>query len=214
MTRRLLRERMRDIWPDLAERRIVGIGYAAPLFAGAPSGPSLQLMPARQGVVHWPPKSANRATLIEDDHLPLADNQIERIVVCHALENTDNMRRVLRELWRVLAPEGELLVIVPHRRSLWALVERTPFGHGRPFTVGQLQRLLRDQMFEPMGVRGALYGWPGNGRLSTGLLLGFEKLGRRSGTSFAGVIMMVAKKRIESHIDGRAAEQARAYARA
>jgi hypothetical protein len=50
-------------------------------------------------------------------------------------------------LWRVLAPEGKLLLVAPNRTSLWAQVERSPFAHGRPYSRSQLDRLLRDAMF-------------------------------------------------------------------
>ena len=214
VVRRLLRDQVKAVWPDLADRRVLGLGYATPLFAAGTTHAPLQFMPARQGVMRWPRQGANRAALVEDDELPLPDNCMDRIIICHALENTDNMRRFLREIWRVLAPEGRLLVIAPHRRSLWALMERTPFGHGRPFTTGQMNRLLRDQMFEPLQSRGSLYGWPGNGPLSTRMLGLAERLGKREWTGMSGVILVEAKKTVEAPINGRVGERVAVPARA
>ena len=53
-------------------------------------------------------------------------------------------------MWRVLAPEGRLLLIVPNRRGVWARLDTTPFGHGRPYSRGQLERLLTDALFTPI----------------------------------------------------------------
>ena len=57
---------------------------------------------------------------------------------------------LLREMWRVLTPEGRLLLIVPNRRGVWARLDTTPFGHGRPYSRGQLERLLTDALFTPL----------------------------------------------------------------
>jgi len=43
--------------------------------------------------------------------LPFADAFFDRILVVHGLEGADATRPLLRQLWRVLAPEGRLLLI-------------------------------------------------------------------------------------------------------
>ena len=50
---------------------------------------------------------------------------------------------ILREAWRVLAAGGRLLAVVPNRRGLWARMDTTPFGHGRPYSRPQITYLLR-----------------------------------------------------------------------
>ena len=84
--------------------------------------------------------------LVEDERLPFPDALFDRIIVCHALEEAESPNRLLREIWRVAAPEARILIIVAHRRGLWARAESTPFGHGRPYTRTQLTRLLEDAM--------------------------------------------------------------------
>ena len=63
------------------------------------------------------------------------------ILVVHGLEEAEGLRPLLRQLWRVLAPEGRLLLVAPNRASLWAQMERSPFGHGRPFSRSELDAL-------------------------------------------------------------------------
>ena len=57
----------------------------------------------------------------------------------------------------MLKGNGRLLVIVPNRRGLWSRVERTPFGHGQPYSVSQLSRVLRNNMFTASHVSRALF---------------------------------------------------------
>ena len=205
VTQRLLNKQISTLWPDRDTRPLVGFGYVSPFMGGHPR--SVQIMPARQGVAHWPKKTgpkttANRTTLAPDNHLPLADNSVDRLLVCHALENTNNVRRFVREIWRVLAPESRMLMIVPHRRSLWPLSERTPFGQGRPFSTGQLETLLKDHLFEPTGTDGALYGWPGQGRFAVRLLGLAEAVGCRLWPGASGVILAEAKKAMMAPVNG------------
>ena len=102
----------------------------------------------------------------------------DRILVIHGLEGADAVRPVMRQLWRVLAPEGRMLIVAPNRTSLWSQIERSPFAHGRPFHRGELDRLLRASMFEPVRWDSALYGPPLNGRRIVRTGTGWEKIGR------------------------------------
>src|SRR6185503_4798117 len=107
------------------------------------------------GVVAWP-AVRRLVTLVDEDALPFPDAFFDCLLVVHVLESTDAMKRHMRELWRVLAPEGKLLLIAPNRTSLWAQVERSPFAHGRPSNRAQLDSLLRDTLYVAERWDGAL----------------------------------------------------------
>jgi hypothetical protein len=94
----------------------------------------------------------------------------------------------------VLAPEGRILIVAPNRTSLWAQIERSPFAHGRPFHRGELDRLLRGAMFEPLRWERALYGPPLNGRRLVRSGVGWEKLGARLWPRLGGVHLVEASK--------------------
>ncbi|MCK9910523.1 class I SAM-dependent methyltransferase, partial [Microbacteriaceae bacterium K1510] len=95
--------------------------------------------------------------LIDDDRIPLADGSVDRLLVVHCLEVAEHTRHLLREMWRVLAPEGRVILIVPNRRGVWARLDNTPFGQGRPYSRRQLDQLLLGAMFTPLDWGGALY---------------------------------------------------------
>ena len=112
----------------------------------------------------------------------------------HGLEHADNVRRLLREAWRVLKDDGRLLVVAPNRHGLWAHLERTPFGHGEPYSTGQLERLLRRQMFAVTRREPALFVPPFQTRMLLRGAMVWERLGTRLAPGFAGVTLMEATK--------------------
>ena len=147
--RAVLRE-IRNFWPDLRNYRLLGYGFALPyLEALAGAERAIAAMPARQGVMAWP-HGRNAAVLCEEDALPFPDVFFDRILIVHGLESAESLRPLLRQLWRVLAPEGKILLVAPNRASLWAQVQVSPFGHGRPFSRMELEALLRDALLEPV----------------------------------------------------------------
>ncbi len=147
VTRRMINRRIREIWPDTSAMKVLGIGFPTPYLSAFRSQAErvLAAMPAAQGVLHWPLGEPGLTSLIDECDLPFADMSMDRVIMVHALECAENVRPMMREAWRVLADGGRLMVIVPNRRGLWSRMERTPFGHGRPYSPTQLSRVLRDR---------------------------------------------------------------------
>lgn len=194
--RRAIQSRIRGLWPDLKGQSLAGIGYAVPYLRPflAESARVLALMPAAQGVLHWPPEGPNIATLVDEAGLPLPDLSIDRILMVHALEHAEQLRPLLREVWRVLASSGRAIFVVPNRRGIWAQVDRTPFGHGHPYSAGQLSRLLRDNLFTPTATAAAVFMMPSQSRLLLSSANAWERIGSRWFERFAGVVLVEATK--------------------
>ena len=74
-------------------------------------------MPAAQGVVKWPSAAPSLTSLVHETLLPLPDASVDRVLAVHALEMTVHGPDLLREVWRVLASGGKLLLVVPNRRD-------------------------------------------------------------------------------------------------
>ncbi len=64
---------------------------------------------------------------------------------------------LMGEMWRVLSPGGRIIVIAPSRSGVWAQMDTTPFGHGQPFSRGQIMNLMRSALFTPVHWGEALY---------------------------------------------------------
>lgn len=198
MARRALRRRVRQMWPNVRGEAVLGLGYATPFlsqFLGE-AGRTFALMPASQGVIRWPREAPNLVALADDTDLPLPDQSVDRVLLVHALEHSEHVRPLLREIWRVLSEAGRLLVVVPNRRGIWARFDRTPFGRGHPYSSGQLTQLLKDNMFVPMQSAGALMLPPLRSRMIWSSMQAVENLGQRWFPSFAGAVLIEASKQI------------------
>lgn len=211
--RRMIRRRMRVLWPDMKGQRMLGIGYAAPYLDGFRDEADrvIAAMPARQGVLRWPSKGGAKATLVDELELPFPDLSMDRIVVVHALECAEHIEPLMREIWRVLSDSGRLMVIVPNRSGIWARFERTPFGQGRPFSPRQLSRVLREAMFTPLATDRALYMPPFRSKMLVRSAPAWERSGAMLWGSFAGVIVMEAVKQIYAATPAVQGRRRRAY---
>ncbi len=86
--------------------------------------------------------------LIDEDKIPFQDSFFDHMFLIHYLENTYNTKLSLREIWRTLAPEGKLYLIIPNKKSSWYLSDKSPFSSGNGFSKKQISNLLNDSFFE------------------------------------------------------------------
>lgn len=187
------------IWPDTTGQTVVGFGFAVPLLRPflAKSRRVVALMPGPQGVIAWPIGAVNHSVLIDERFWPLETGHVDRLIVLHGLETSEQPSLVLEEAWRVLGPGGKALFIVPNRAGLWARRDATPFGFGRPYSASQLETQLRKHQFLPERHLGALYQFPSHRRVWMKSAPLFERVGRQMPGMFAGGAFMVeASKRV------------------
>ena len=196
VARRMIRRAIQRIWPDLRGMRVLGLGYATPFMSALSPGTerTVALMPASLGVLGWPQGGRNLVALAEERELPFADYSIDRVLLIHALETADETRAMLQEVWRILAGGGRVLIVAPNRRGIWARLERTPFGFGRPYTMSQLSRLLREEQFTPLASDAALFIPPLTSRMILRSTAAWERIGNRWFPTFAGVFLVEAAK--------------------
>ncbi|MBP0446334.1 methyltransferase domain-containing protein [Roseomonas sp. SSH11] len=209
VTRRILRARLRQIWPELAGQEVLGLGHAGPYLRLWRRGAARLVsatpvaLAAGDGMAPWPLDGNCAAALVEEERLPFPDMSFDNILLVHGLEAAENARRLLREAWRVLRPEGRMLAVVPNRRSVWAHLERTPFGHGHPYSPGQLARLLERAMFTVERREAALFIPPfGYRPLLRGARI-WEAGGRMIAPQLGGVTVIEARKTVQGAIPVR-----------
>ena len=192
--REMVSRKVLETWGDARDLDVLGLGYATPVLSAiAPAARRVvAVMPAQQGVELWPAEGANLACLSAEDALPFQNAFFDRILAVHALEESPDPVALLREVWRVLSPTGRVVVVTAARNGLWANAEKTPFGHGRPYTRSQLADLLREAELEPTGWTRALYVPPVS--WLAGWAEGFEQAGSRLWPGFAGLVLTEAVK--------------------
>ena len=202
LARRIIARRIRDRWDNVSNMDIVGLGYASPflrIFNGE-ARLTAALMPHRQGVVQWPREGPYRSALVSETELPIRDTSVDCVLVVHGLEHVEARHAYLREIWRILMPQGRLIVVLPNRRGAWAQLESTPFGHGRPYSVGQIERLLRDVLLEPVGVTPCLFAPPFRARALPSAAVVWERVGAELWPAFSGVLIVEAIKQVYAEV--------------
>ena len=204
----LLMKRMGDLWGDCKGLNVLGMGYARPLLLGyaGTARSCIATTPHMGRETAWAATDRGVSTcLAQEDRLPFGDGTFDRIILLHAIEEADSPRVVLREAWRVLAPEGRMLVAVANRKGLWSLFENTPFGHGRPWTRRQLIAYLNDHLFQVTASTTAVHVPPIKwGPVAAGAE-GWEHVGEVLTPGFGGVVMVEAVKRLYARPGGGAA---------
>ena len=190
---KVIRDDLVKLWPEAKGQTVVGFGFAVPLLRPylADARRVTGLMPGPQGVMPWPAGQPNVSVLCEDTIWPVQTGQVDKLVVMHGLETSDNPTALLDECWRVLGPGGRAVFIVPNRAGLWSRSDKTPFGYGRPYSLGQLDAQLRKHQFVTERSLSTLYQPPSHCRIwrkAAGML---ETLGHKLPVVVAGGVLMV-----------------------
>lgn len=198
IVRRVMQDRIRQFWPDMHGLRVMGYGYSVPylrmLAEQAERG--FSVMPAGMGVHSWPHDGKNLVCLAEETQLPIETSSVDRLLLVHALEFSEQMPAVLAEMYRILKPNGRMLVMVPNRAGFWARAEWSPLGQGTPYSLTQIGAYLKANMFIVERTEEALFMPPYKSAMlmkSAGI---FERYGQKFLPFAAGVHMVEASKQI------------------
>jgi SAM-dependent methyltransferase len=181
LARRHLSAAIRQRWKDVGGLAVAGAGFASPFLGSfrAEAERLACLMPARQGALVWPRADRCHSVLVAETQWPLPDNSIDRLLAIHCLEQAERVGPLLREMWRVLKPEGRVLIVVPNRRGLWSRI---------------------DTLFTPDEWGEALYFPPLNNRLLLRMAPTLERFGPSMSIGVAGVIIVEAHKEVMASV--------------
>lgn len=193
-----LRRQLRELWPDVRRDHLAAIGFPTPLLKplAEEAQRTIAVMPPDQGAVVWPPDRPPKVVMAADNHLPLGDSVIDRLLIVHALEQTHNPAALLTEAFRVLSATGRMVVIVPHRPGLWAQLDRSPFAAERSFSLAQLRRLLREHGFNVETEHRLLHAPPLRSITAQQIGMVWDRFAARWCPHFAGVAMVEATKQV------------------
>lgn len=133
----------------------------------------------------------NVSVLCEESQWPLETGMVDKLVLLHGLETSDNPTGILEESSRVLGPGGRILFVVPNRAGLWARSDQTPFGFGRPYSLPQLVSLLKGHGFVPTRHAVALFQPPSHKRFWLRAGPFCENLGQKVSARYAGGVLLV-----------------------
>lgn len=86
--------------------------------------------------------------------LPFMTDSVNAIIIQHLLDFEQNPKRILKEIWRILAPEGIVILTGYNPRSLFGLTEplkklaETKSHNGTLLPMSKVKRLLASFGFE------------------------------------------------------------------
>ena len=211
VSRRLVGRVIHARWANTTSLTVAALGYGLPYLDRFRDRARrcVALMPSQQGVVVWPEGEGCASALVWPDMLPLPDASVDRLLVAHALEAVERPETLLEEVWRVIAPQGRVIVVVPSRRGIWARADGTPFGQGLPYSKGQLRELLNRAILSPIFWGEALYLPPLTKNYIIRSAPAIERLGAALSFPFAGVHVVEAIKQVRRPIDARAVVRSR-----
>ncbi len=135
------------------------------------------------------------------DELPFDSDSLDLLLLPHVLEFADNPHQILREVERVLRPEGSLIICGFNPISLWGMQRTLGRKQGYPW-CGNFIRLprLKDWLallgFEIAGGRFAAYAPPLRQAKWLGRFAFMEKAGDRWWAVSGGVYFLHAIKRV------------------
>lgn len=200
--RTCIEKSIQAFWPRAAGDTLLGIGFPTPYLdehigSGAPV---VICMPAAQGAVYWPVGKSNCVFLGSEAQLPIKEASVNRVLLVHCLEHTEQLTWLMQEAWRVLMPGGRVLAVAPNRLGAWSRSPRSPFGYGRPFSMMQMRALFSEQQFTVLRTRSALFTpplyWQWLWRISDKI----EMLGTTLFRPLGGILLLEAEKQVYAAI--------------
>ena len=156
-----------------------------------------------QVVMAWPAGMPNVSVLVEEACWPVQTGMLDRLIMLHGLETSEQPGVLLQEAHRALGPGGRALFIVPSRSGLWARRDGTPFGFGKPYSIGQLEAQLRQNNFTIERSTSVLFAPPSGHGFWLRTSDFWERNGRRFTPWLAGGVLMVeASKQTHAPVNG------------
>lgn len=135
------------------------------------------------------------------DELPIATASLDLLVLAHTLEFAEQPHEILREVERVLMPEGNLIISGFNPHSLWGMHRMLAGRHGFPWcgrfiALSRLKDWLALLGFEVVGVSFAVYTPPFRQRKWLERSEFIEAAGNRWWKGSGGIYLVHAVKRV------------------
>lgn len=136
------------------------------------------------------------------ENMPVATDSLDVMLLQHTLEFSENPHQVLREVDRILIPEGHVILLGFNPWGLWMLWRWAMGWRKRPPWCGKFIRpaRLRDWLqllgFDVLVQRGYFFRPPLSSAKIMDKLNFMERWGPRFWSFFSGAYLIVAKKRV------------------
>jgi len=136
------------------------------------------------------------------EQLPIASDSVDLVLLSHTLEFSAHPHEVLREVDRILVPEGHVVILGFNPWGWWMWWKLLLGWRGKPPWCGHFLRMnrIRDWLqllgFEVTEIHGYFYRPPFSNKGIMNKLMFIERLGNRFWPFLSGAYCIVAKKRV------------------
>lgn len=179
-----------------AKGRVLALGYGLPYENIWPKETQTTFaMPTQMGVVHhFSAQGKNKTCMVWEGELPFPDVTFDAIFLNHVIEFSGETEKMLEECWRVLRPDGQLILTAANRSGAWCRREISPFARGRPYSTGQVFHALQNAGFAISYSTTAVFMPPSRNRFILKYAHKFEKYLSPLGAPIGGVVVVRAGK--------------------
>lgn len=176
---------------------ILGLGYVTPYLDQSLTEKNtlLSFTFDQMGGIIWPNAEHSHTAIVHENHLPIANKSVDRLIIVHGLECCQNTEQLLKEVNRIIAPDGEILIIFPNKTGVWSHTATTPFAHGAHYTMSQLSNILLKQGFNIEAEERLLYFPPIQSLYTQSFFAPVEMMGSYFLPYFSGLNAITAKNR-------------------
>lgn len=145
--------------------------------------------------------SQHGQVMAETEYMPFDSDSIDLVCLPHSLEFCEDPHQSLREIARILVPEGYVLLTGFNPVSSWGLRRRLSKRKdypwcGRSLTAGRIKDWLKLLGFEIAKTGYLAYAMPINDARWLNRLHGIERFNARYCPVLGGVYFIIAKKRV------------------
>ena len=194
------KEQLENILPDLFGYHILQFGYAAELdFLNSSRISNKTVLFLEDSEID---KNVNMSIRTIAEDLPINMDSVDVVLLPHILEYSKDTHKLLREIERVLIPEGYAVIIGINPFSLWGLWHmlfcwwnKMPWS-GHLISVSRMKDWLSLLDFEIEKVKYFFFSPPVSNVKLLKKFIPLERLGRHCYPIFGGLYIVVAKKRI------------------
>jgi len=136
------------LWPDFNNSRNAVIGYGFPFLGIFKSNFQrlFFLVPKKFGLFNFSVDEKNLTVSVNEYTLPLDDLSIDRLLVVNCFEYLYNHKKFLREAWRVLEKDGEIIIVTPNTFGFWSFFYKKNLNSLRTFNSCELNLLLSNNL--------------------------------------------------------------------
>ena len=201
----IILKKIHNLWPNFNNSRNAAIGFGFPFLSVFKS--NIQrlffLVPNKFGLFNFFINEKNLTASVQEDILPLEDLSIDRLLVVNCFEYLSDHKKFLREAWRILDKDGEIIIITPNTYGLWRFFYKKKLNSPTTFSSYELDLLLSNNFFTPVKIEYCLFLPPLKNKFFINKIRSFEVLNNRLTKYFAGLIIIKGKKNYLSPVSSK-----------